>query len=99
MVLAGLVIALGDIVDDAIIDIENVVRRLREQRAMGQNVSTARVILEASLEVRSAIVYATLIEVVAIVPIFRTLEGLSGSFFRPWRCRTRSRSSRRWSSR
>jgi CzcA family heavy metal efflux pump len=82
MVLAGLVIALGDIVDDAIIDIENVVRRLREQRAKGGTVSTARVILEASLEVRSAIVYATLIEVVAIVPIF-TLEGLSGSFFRP----------------
>ena len=82
MVLAGLVIALGDIVDDAIIDIENVVRRLREQRAKGGTVSTARVILEASLEVRSAIVYATLIEVVAILPIF-SLEGLSGSFFRP----------------
>jgi CzcA family heavy metal efflux pump len=82
MVLAGLVIALGDIVDDAIIDIENVVRRLREHRAEGGSKSTARVILEASLEVRSAIVYATLIEVVAIVPIF-ALEGLSGAFFRP----------------
>ena len=82
MVLAGLVIALGDIVDDAIIDIENVVRRLREHRKEGGSKSTARVILEASLEVRSAIVYATLIEVVAIIPIF-TLEGLSGSFFRP----------------
>jgi CzcA family heavy metal efflux pump len=82
MILAGLVIALGDIVDDAIIDIENVVRRLREQRALGSNVSTARTILEASLEVRSAIVYATLIEVIAVAPIF-LLEGLSGSFFRP----------------
>ena len=82
MVLAGLVIALGDIVDDAIIDIENVVRRLREHRQEGGTKSTARVILEASLEVRSAIVYATLIEVVAVVPIF-TLEGLSGAFFRP----------------
>jgi CzcA family heavy metal efflux pump len=82
MVLAGLVIALGDIVDDAIIDIENVVRRLREHRKTGGQRSTARVILDASLEVRSAIVYATLIEVIAIVPIF-TLEGLSGSFFRP----------------
>jgi Cu/Ag efflux pump CusA len=70
MVLAGLVIALGDIVDDAIIDIENVVRRLREHRQEGGTKSTARVILEASLEVRSAIVYATLIEVVAVVPIF-----------------------------
>jgi CzcA family heavy metal efflux pump len=82
MVLAGLVIALGDIVDDAIIDIENVVRRLREKRKQGMKISTGRVILDASLEVRSAIVYATLIEIVAIVPIF-TLEGLSGSFFRP----------------
>ncbi|MGQ0670583.1 MAG: efflux RND transporter permease subunit [Actinomycetota bacterium] len=82
MVLAGLVIALGDIVDDAIIDIENVVRRLREHRKEGGTKSTARVILEASLEVRSAIVYATLIEVVAVLPIL-TLEGLSGSFFRP----------------
>jgi CzcA family heavy metal efflux pump len=82
MVLAGLVIALGDIVDDAIIDIENVVRRLREHRARGGTRSTARVILEASMEVRSAIVYATLIEVVAVAPIF-ALEGLSGAFFRP----------------
>jgi len=82
MVLAGLVIALGDIVDDAIIDIENVVRRLREHRRSGGTRSTARVILDASLEVRSAIVYATLIEVVAIIPIF-TLDGLSGAFFRP----------------
>jgi CzcA family heavy metal efflux pump len=82
MVLAGLVIALGDIVDDAIIDIENVVRRLREHRKAGGRTSTARIILSASLEVRSAIVYATLIEVVAVIPIF-TLSGLSGSFFRP----------------
>jgi CzcA family heavy metal efflux pump len=82
MILAGLVIALGDIVDDAIIDIENVVRRLRQHRKEGGTKSTARIILEASLEVRSAIVYATLIEVAAILPIL-TLEGLSGSFFRP----------------
>ena len=82
MILAGLVIALGDIVDDAIIDIENVVRRLREHRKQRGPKSTARIILEASLEVRSAIVYATLIEVVAVLPIF-TLEGLSGAFFRP----------------
>ncbi len=82
MILAGFVIALGDIVDDAIIDIENVVRRLRLHRAAGGKKSTARVILDASLEVRSAIVYATLIEVAAVAPIFM-LEGLSGSFFRP----------------
>jgi CzcA family heavy metal efflux pump len=82
MILAGFVIALGDIVDDAIIDIENVVRRLREHRAQGSTRSTARIILDASLEVRSAIVYATLIEVAAVAPIFM-LAGLSGSFFRP----------------
>src|ERR671914_418797 len=82
MILAGFIIALGDIVDDAIIDIENVVRRLRQHRAEGGAGSTARIILEASLEVRSAIVFATLIEVVAVAPIFM-LEGLSGSFFQP----------------
>ncbi|HET7533839.1 MAG TPA: efflux RND transporter permease subunit [Nocardioidaceae bacterium] len=82
MILAGFVIALGDIVDDAIIDIENVVRRLRQHRQEGGDRSTARVILDASLEVRGAIVYATLIEIVAVLPIF-LLAGLSGSFFRP----------------
>jgi CzcA family heavy metal efflux pump len=82
MILAGMVIALGDIVDDAIIDIENVVRRLREHRRQRGTKSTARVILDASLEVRSAIVYATMLEVVAVAPIFM-LQGLSGSFFRP----------------
>jgi CzcA family heavy metal efflux pump len=82
MILAGFAIALGDVVDDAIIDIENVVRRLRQHRKEGSKRSTAGVILDASLEVRGAIVYATLIEVVAVIPIF-FLEGLSGAFFRP----------------
>jgi CzcA family heavy metal efflux pump len=82
MILAGFVIALGDIVDDAIIDIENVVRRLRQHRESGSTASLARVILSASVEVRGAIVYATLIEVLAIMPVF-FLQGLSGAFFRP----------------
>ena len=82
MILAGFVIALGDIVDDAIIDIENVVRRLRQHRREGGTRSTARVILDASMEVRGAIVYATIIEIVAVVPIF-LLTGLSGAFFQP----------------
>ncbi len=82
MILAGFVIALGDIVDDAIVDIENVVRRLRQHRQEGGSRSTARVILDASMEVRGAIVYATLIEVTAVTPIF-LLGGLSGSFFQP----------------
>lgn len=83
MILAGFVIALGDIVDDAIIDIENVVRRLREYRLAGRtDKSLARIILEASIEVRGAIIYATLIEVLAIMPVF-FLKGLSGAFFKP----------------
>jgi CzcA family heavy metal efflux pump len=82
MILAGLVIALGALVDDAIIDVENIMRRLRQHRASGSDRSTAAVILEASLEVRGPIVSATLIIVVATAPVF-LLEGLTGSFFRP----------------
>jgi CzcA family heavy metal efflux pump len=82
MVLAGLVIALGAVVDDAIIDIENIVRRLREHRAAGGTRSAAQVILDASLEVRSPIIYATLIIVLAVVPVF-FMSGLSGAFFQP----------------
>ncbi|MGH2473656.1 MAG: efflux RND transporter permease subunit, partial [Candidatus Limnocylindrales bacterium] len=82
MILAGFVISVGVVVDDAIIDIENIVRRLRQQRLEGRHVSTARVILDASVEVRSAIVYATLIDIVAITPVF-FIEGLSGAFFQP----------------
>ena len=82
MVLAGLVVAIGVVVDDAIIDVENIVRRLRQARAEGLDVSTFRVVLDASVEVRTAITYATVINVVAIVPVF-FLEGLSGSFFQP----------------
>jgi CzcA family heavy metal efflux pump len=82
MVLAGLVVAIGVVVDDAIIDVENVVRRLREAQAVGSGASTFSVVLNASVEVRSAITYATLINVIAVVPVL-FLEGLSGSFFRP----------------
>ena len=82
MVLAGLVVAIGVVVDDAIIDVENIVRRLRQARSEGSDVSTFRIVLDASVEVRSAITYATVINVVAIVPVF-FLEGLSGAFFKP----------------
>jgi CzcA family heavy metal efflux pump len=82
MVLAGLVIALGAVVDDAIIDVENIVRRLRQHRKEGSDRSTASIILEASLEVRRAITYATLIIVLAVLPVF-FLGGLSGAFFEP----------------
>jgi CzcA family heavy metal efflux pump len=82
MVLAGLVVAIGVVVDDAIIDVENIVRRLREARTLGSSASTFSIVLNASVEVRSAITYATLINVVAVVPVL-FVEGLSGSFFRP----------------
>lgn len=82
MVLAGFVIALGVVVDDAIIDVENIVRRLREHRRQGSKKPTASIVLEASLEVRPSIVYATLIIFAAMAPIF-FLTGLTGAFFQP----------------
>jgi len=83
MVLAGFVIALGAVVDDAIVDTENIVRRLREHRQRGSvGRSTARVIFDASLEVRGAVVYASMIEALALLPVF-FLTGLTGAFFRP----------------
>jgi len=82
MALAGLVIALGEVVDDAIIDVENIVRRLREARATGDPRSASSIVLEASLEVRSAIVYATVIVLLVFLPIF-FVPGLAGAFFRP----------------
>ncbi|MBI4535768.1 MAG: efflux RND transporter permease subunit, partial [Ignavibacteriae bacterium] len=82
MVLAGLVIALGAVVDDAIVDIENIVRRIRQYRKEGRETPFAKIILEASFEVRHAIIFATLIEVMALLPVF-VMEGLSGAFFQP----------------
>lgn len=82
MVLAGFVIALGGVVDDAIIGIENIMRRLRHRAQDGSKQSSASVILEATMEVRAPILYATLIIVLAVVPVF-FMEGLSGAFFKP----------------
>jgi CzcA family heavy metal efflux pump len=82
MILAGLIIALGEVVDDAIIDVENILRRLRLNAAAGSPKSTPAVVLAASLEVRSAVVYASLIIVLVFLPVF-FLPGLAGTFFRP----------------
>jgi CzcA family heavy metal efflux pump len=85
MILAGLVISVGVVVDDAIIDVENIVRRLRLYRIQTGDrglASTSRIVLNSSLEVRKAIVYATLIDVVAVAPVF-FMEGLTGAFFQP----------------
>jgi CzcA family heavy metal efflux pump len=82
MILAGLVIALGEVVDDAIIDVENIMRRLRLNRAAANPEAALQVVLKASLEVRSAIVFASLVVVLVFLPVF-LLPGLAGSFFRP----------------
>ena len=80
--LGGLAIAVGEVVDDAIIDVENIFRRLRENKSLDAPRSAFRVVLEASLEVRSAVVYATFIVALVFLPVL-TLTGLQGSFFAP----------------
>lgn len=82
MVIAGLVIALGEVVDDAIIDVENIARRLRLNREAGNPRSAFDVVLSASLEVRSAVVFASLIVMLVFLPIF-FLGGVAGTFFQP----------------
>jgi len=82
MVLAGLVIAVGVVVDDAVIDVENIMRRLRINREQGNPHTTFQVVLDASMEVRTAVVLASLIVALVFVPVF-FLPGLAGSFFRP----------------
>jgi CzcA family heavy metal efflux pump len=82
MILAGLVIALGEVVDDAIIDVENIVRRLRLNRQLPQPRPAITVVFEASIEVRSAVVFGSLIVMLVFLPVFM-LQGLSGAFFRP----------------
>src|SRR5207245_3858689 len=69
-------------VDDAIIDVENILRRLRQNRLLAQPLSAFTIVFRASLEVRSAIVYASFIVVFVCLPIF-FLGGVAGSFFRP----------------
>lgn len=80
--LGGLAIAIGEVVDDAVIDVENIFRRLRENNHLAQPRSAFRVILSASLEVRTAVVYATFVVVLVFVPVL-TLTGLQGKFFAP----------------
>ncbi len=82
LVPAGSLIAVAIIVDDAIVDMENIVRHLRQHRQEGSERSTSSIILEASLETRSAMIFATLIILLAVLPIF-LLGGVSGAFFQP----------------
>ncbi len=82
MTLGGLAIALGEVVDDAIVDVENILRRLRENQALAKPLSAARVVLKASLEVRSAVVFATFIVALVFLPVL-TLSGVAGKLFAP----------------
>ncbi|WBO86831.1 efflux RND transporter permease subunit [Hymenobacter yonginensis] len=82
MVLAGLIIALGEVVDDAIIDVENIMRRLRLNHDAGSPKTAFAVVYEASMEVRSAVIYGSVIVALVLLPIF-LLPGLSGAFFQP----------------
>ncbi len=80
MILAGLVVALAVVIDDAVVDVELLRRRLRERKQGGASVAT--IIYETTLQTRSAALYTTLIVILAVTPIF-FMGGVSGAFFEP----------------
>ena len=82
MTLGGLAIAIGVVVDDAVVDIENIVRRLRDNSSRAAPRGTGQVVLEACLEVRGAVVYATFAVILVVLPIL-ALSGLAGRLFAP----------------
>lgn len=84
MSLGGMAIAIGALVDDAVIDVENVFKRLREniQKPKNQRIPTLKVVLDASVEIRSSIIIATLIIIVSFIPLF-FLSGMEGRLLQP----------------
>ena len=82
MVIAGVMIALVAVIDDAIIDVENIVRRLSQHGREGDDIPVARIALAASMEMRRPILYATLVMVLVVIPVF-FLQGTSHAFLEP----------------
>ena len=82
MTLGGLAVAIGELVDDAIVDVENIFRRLKQNRASDNPQHHLKVVYDASREIRSAIVFGTIVVIMAFVPLF-WMSGLAGRLFVP----------------
>src|SRR2546430_15630416 len=82
MVVAGLLTAIAAVVDDAIVDVENILARLRQRNPGGSRPPAWRIITDAAIEIRRPMLYATLIGIVAVAPVL-LMQGLSAAFFKP----------------